>query len=84
MKPIRGLRALQDVLRLWFGTGCDAAGTGARPPAPRLPAVGVSGPAEDTAAGATGEQVIAEAEAILESIEANCSEACRDEVTGAA
>ncbi len=34
---------------------------------------------EDTAAGGTGEQVIAEAEAILESLEANGAEACYDE-----
>jgi hypothetical protein len=41
-------------------------------------------PAEEPAAGRTGEQVIAEAEAILGSIEANRSEACCDEAAGAA
>ena len=39
--------------------------------------------AEETAAGRTGEQVIAEAEAILGSIEANGSGECCDEVAGA-
>jgi len=41
-------------------------------------------PAEETAAGRTGEQVIAEAEAILGSVEANGSGECCDEVAGAA
>jgi hypothetical protein len=41
-------------------------------------------PAEETAAGRIGEQVIAEAEAILGSVEANGSKACCDEVAGAA
>jgi hypothetical protein len=41
-------------------------------------------PAEETAAGRMGEQVIAEAEAILGSVEANGSGECCDEVAGAA
>lgn len=41
-------------------------------------------PDQDTAARGTGEQVIAEAEAILGSLEASGSEACRDEAAGAA
>jgi hypothetical protein len=36
-------------------------------------------PAEGTGAGRAGEQVIAEAKAILRSVEANGSKACRDE-----
>jgi hypothetical protein len=41
-------------------------------------------PAEETAAARTGEQVIAEAEAILRSSEANGLGVCCDEVAGAA
>ncbi|HET7869148.1 MAG TPA: hypothetical protein VFM85_02375 [Actinomycetota bacterium] len=41
-------------------------------------------PAEETAAPLMGEQVIAEAEVILGSVEANGSKACCDEVAGAA
>jgi hypothetical protein len=41
-------------------------------------------PAEETTAGRTAEQVIAEAEAILGSVEANGSGECCDEVAGAA
>ena len=71
-----------DVLRPWFGPDVmqRERELAARAEAARRRR---QRPAEDTAAGRTGEQVIAEAEAILGSVEVNGSEACRDEAGAA-
>jgi hypothetical protein len=71
-----------DVLRPWFGPDVMQRDRelAARAEATRRRR---QRPAEDMAAR-TGEHVIAEAEAILRSSEANGSEDCRDEIAGAA
>jgi hypothetical protein len=72
-----------DVLRPWFGPDAmqRERELAARAEATRRRR---QRPAEETAAARTGEQVIAEAEAILGSVEANGSGECCDEVAGAA
>jgi hypothetical protein len=72
-----------DVLRPWFGPDVmqRERELAARAEATRRRR---QRPAEDAEAGRTGEQVIAEAEAILRSVEANGSGECCDEVAGAA
>lgn len=72
-----------DVLRPWFGPDVmqRERELAARAEATRRRR---QQPIEDTAAGRTGDQVIAEAEAILGSLETSGSDACCDEAAGAA